>query len=52
MDKKELKQNYKLNPPTKGIYQIRNLVNEKGISKGNSGGMKVAGTAAYVLYSM
>ena len=29
-----------------------NRVNEKGISKGNSGEMKVAGTAAYVLYSM
>jgi len=29
-----------------------NVINEKGISKGNSGEIKVAGTAAYVLYSM
>jgi pullulanase len=29
-----------------------NVVNEKGISKSNSGELKVAGTAAYVLYGM
>ena len=29
MDKKELKQNYKLSPRPMGIFQIRNLTNEK-----------------------
>ena len=28
-DKKELKREYKENPPAMGVYQIRNLVNEK-----------------------
>src|ERR1044072_1760710 len=29
VNKKEAKQNYKLNPPSMGIFQIRNLSNEK-----------------------